>query len=250
MRVLLDGNNGQLHRHAELWVCDVCLFVSQTHGPDEPLVLDGASGEIGTDESGLGDHSLPALLGSLLSGLDDLEHLLLGDTPDLGKWDGELCGLFITLVLDGRGQGLGVLLLRSVEQVGGQRGVGRLGGLVGLDVALLVGLDLLLHLDLLLVALLLVQLGPQTAQVLCIFGLLVAFTGGALALALFMIEAATMLLGEAFHVLILRHGGGIVGGLLGKVVLYWTVLLRKSQRRKIQSWSRDSRECGEDVASA
>jgi hypothetical protein len=101
----------------------------------------------------------------------------------------------------------------------GLRGRG-IGG--GLDVALFVGADRLLHLDLLLVTLSLVQLCAETAQVLGARGGGVAFASFALALALFMVEAvralelramsvkggnkpATMLLRETLHVLILRH---------------------------------------------
>ena len=177
-------------------------------GGYKPLVFDGTTSKVGTNESGLGDHSLPALLCSLLSGLDDLEHLLLSDTSDLGQGHAELGGLLGSLVLDGRGQGLCILLVAAVEQVGGQRGVGRLCGFARLDVALLVGSDLLLHLDLLLAALLLVQLRAQTAVVLGLLRAGVTLSGLSLSLALIVIETLAMLLGKAFHILILRHGGG------------------------------------------
>ena len=175
---------------------------------NKPLVFHRATSKVGADESGLGDHSLPALLCSLLSGLDDLEHLLLGNTSDLGQGHAELGSLLGSLVLDGRRQSLCILLVAAVEQVGGQRGVGRLCGFAGLDVALLVGSDLLLHLDLLLAALLLVQLCAQTAVVLRLLGASVALSGLSLSLALIVIETLAMLLGKAFHILILRHGGG------------------------------------------
>jgi hypothetical protein len=103
---------------------------------------------------------------SLLSGVDNLEHLLLTDTLDLRQGNSELGGLLITLILDSTGQGLGVGGLRSVEQVLGQRGLGGLVGGGGLDILLFLLLDALLHLDLLLVTLLLVQLGPQASEVL------------------------------------------------------------------------------------
>lgn len=145
---------------------DIGLLVTQTHGTDETLVLDGATSEVTTDESGLGDHALPGLLVSLLSGVDNLEHLLLTDTLDLGQGNSELGGLLISLILDSTGQGLGVGSLRSVEQILGQRSLGGLIGSGGLDILLFLLLNALLHLDLLLVALLLVQLGPQTSEVL------------------------------------------------------------------------------------
>jgi hypothetical protein len=136
----------------------------------------------------------------LLSGVDNLEHLLLTDTLDLGQRDGELGSLLVTLILDSTGEGLGVGLLRSVEQILGQRSLGRLVGRGRLDVLFFLGLDALLHLNLLLVALLLVQLGPQTTQVLRIVGLLVSLTGLTLALALIVVEALTVLLLPALNV--------------------------------------------------
>jgi hypothetical protein len=145
---------------------DIGLLVTQTHGTNETLVFDGATSEVATDESGLGNHALPGLLVSLLSGVDNLEHLLLTDTLDLRQGNSELGGLLITLILDSTGQGLGVGGLRSVEQVLGQRGLGGLVGGGGLDILLFLLLDALLHLDLLLVTLLLVQLGPQASEVL------------------------------------------------------------------------------------
>lgn len=136
----------------------------------------------------------------LLSGVDNLEHLLLTDTLDLRQRHSELSGLLITLVLDSAGESLGVGLLRTVEQVLGQRGLGRLVGRGRLDVLLFLGLDALLHLDLLLVTLLLVQLGPQTTQVLGIVGLLVSFTSMTLTGALIVIETLTVLLCPALDI--------------------------------------------------
>lgn len=65
-------------------------------------------------------------------------------------------------------------------------------------------LDRLAQLDLLVVPLLGVQLGPQTPEVLRILALLVAFTGGLLAGPLLVVEAATMLLDGALDVFVLR----------------------------------------------
>lgn len=139
----------------------------------------------------------------LLSGVDDLEHLLLADAADLGQGDGELGGLLGALVLDGAAEGLGLGGVGSVEQVVGQRGLGVvLGG--GLHVALLVGLDLFAHLDLLLVPLRLVQLRAQAAQVLRVLGGLVPLAGLALARPLLVVETSAMCLAETLHVLILR----------------------------------------------
>lgn len=136
----------------------------------------------------------------LLSGVDNLEHLLLANTLDLRQGHSKLSSLLITLVLDSTGESLGVGLLRAVEQVLGQRSLGRLVGCGRLDVLLLLGLDTLLHLNLLLVAVLLVQLGPQTTQVLGIVRRLVSLTSLALACALLVIEALAMLLLPALDI--------------------------------------------------
>jgi len=171
---------------------DVRLLVPQSHGPDEAFVLDGSPREIGPDKRRLGDHALPRLLGNLLARLDDLEQLLLTDTLDLGDGYREARGLLGALALDLGRERLGCRRVRPVEEV---RGHG-VGGLLflgrALDIALLVLLDLLAHLDLLVVALFGVELGPQAAQVLCILGLLVAFTGCLLARALFGVETLSV----------------------------------------------------------
>ena len=77
----------------------------------------------------------------------------------------------------------------TVEQVSGN-GVGGIL-LLGstLDIALLVLLDGLAHLDLLGMTLLGEELGPQAAQVLCILALLVTLTGSLLACALLGVHA-------------------------------------------------------------
>lgn len=151
-----------------------------------------------------GDHALPSFLLCLLARAHHLEHLLFRDPPDLGQRHGEARGLFGTLVLDAGAQGLGGGGVVPVEQVGGHGVGGLLVGGGGLDVALLVGLDLLAHLDLLLVALLGVQLGAQAAQVLGFLGGIVALAGGALASALLVVESSTVQLSVPLHVLVLR----------------------------------------------
>lgn len=250
MRVLLDGDDRKLDGDTKLGVGDVGLLVSETHGADEAFVLDGAASKVGTDKGGLGDHALPALLGRLLSRADDLEHLLLADALDLGEGHGEAGGLVVAAVLDGAREGLCRGGVAAVEQVLRQRGrVVLLGG--RLYVALLVRLDLLLHLDLLLAARLLVQLGPQAAELLGVLGGLVAGTGFLLARALFMVtvlrrkvksviflllfhfrgrwllancfedknvQSSTMQLAPPFHILVLRHLD-VLGALRGLFVV-------------------------------
>ena len=85
--------------------------------------------------------------------------------------------------------------IRTVEQVRGYgvRGFLLIGG--ALDVALLVLLDGLAHLDLLGMALLRVQLGPQAAQVLRILALLVTLARRLLPCPLLVIETPAVKLG-------------------------------------------------------
>lgn len=152
----------------------------------------------------LGHHAFPALFVRLLSGTNDLEHLLLGNTLDLGQRHGEACGLLGSLVLDGGAESLGGSGIVPVEQVGGDGVGGIIFGSGVFDIALLMGLDLLAHLDLLLVTLLGIHFSTQAAQVLGLFRGVVSLTGGTLAGALFMIEASTVQLGVPLHVFVLR----------------------------------------------
>ena len=179
---------------------NIGLLVPQPHGPNKPLVLDRPPGEIVAHKRRFCNHPLPRLLVRLLARIDHLEHLLLADALHLGQRHRKLGRLLVPLVLDGTRQRLGVGRLGAVQQILRQRGLGGFFGRRRLDVLLLLRLDALLHLDLLRMALLLVHLGPQAAQVLGIFGLLVAFTGLALPGALFVVEALAVLLLPALNV--------------------------------------------------
>lgn len=86
---------------SSLTVSDVGLGHTQSHRTDEALELDRLASEALADERGLVDHTLPALA-LVLSGLDDLEHLLLGDASNLGQGHGILGGAIFSSVLDGR----------------------------------------------------------------------------------------------------------------------------------------------------
>lgn len=191
LRVLLDADDGELDSDTKLGVCDIGLLITETHRSNEALMLGVASSEVGSDKGRLGNHALPSLLLDLLTGLDNLEHLLLADTSDLGQGNGKLGRLLSSLVLDGTAESLGSRRVCAVQQIRGHRCCGLL--LVGgLDVALLVRLDGLPHLNLLLMSLLLVQLGSETAQILGVLRSLVALTGGTLANSFLMIKTATV----------------------------------------------------------
>lgn len=203
----LSRNNHQQHypcKGGKNILCNVRLLVTQTHRSDETFTLGVNSGEVIADESGLRDHSLPGLLMRLLSGVDNLEHLLLTDTLDLRQRHRKLGGLFLTLILDSARKCLGIGGLGTVEQILWQRRLGWFVGRGRLDILLLLRLDALPHLDLLGMALLLVQLGPQTTQVLGILGLLMGFTGLALADSLVVVKTLSVLLLPALDI----PGGG------------------------------------------
>lgn len=160
---------------------NIRLLVTQTHRPDESLVLHRPSRELRPDERRLGDHPLPTLLPRLFTGLDDLEHLILGDSLDSRQRHRELGGLLSTLLLDGGGErfrGVGLLTVEQVRREGLGGGLGRRGRL---ERFLLVRFERLLELDLLVVALLGVEFRAEAVEVLRIFGGFVAFTCGALA---------------------------------------------------------------------
>lgn len=98
----------------------------------------------------------------------------------------------LTLLLNGRGQSLGILFVGAVQEVGRQCLGSRLGSFVRLDVSLLVGANLLLHLNLLLPTLLGILLRPQSTQVLGLLGRIVALTSFLLSLAFIVIEALSV----------------------------------------------------------
>lgn len=156
---------------------DVGLLVTQSHRSDEPLHLHGLSGETLSDKGGLVDHPLPTLR-LFRSSLDDLEHLLLGDPPDFGQGHAVLGSLVLSSLLDTAGQGLGILLTLSIQQVCRQSSLSR-SGIVGLlDVPFVVSLEGLLELNLFGVSFSVVQLGFDTVEFLGDGRVLVRFTGG------------------------------------------------------------------------
>lgn len=160
----------------------VGFFVSQSHRSNEPLHLHGLSSESLSDKRGLVDHSLPTLA-LLRTGLDDLEHLLLGNPSNLGQRHAVLGRLVLSPLLDTARQGLGILLTLSVQQVGRQSSL--LGSRIVrlLDVSLVVCLEGLFELNLFGMSFSVVQLGLDSVQLLSYGRVLVGFTGGSLSTA-------------------------------------------------------------------
>lgn len=62
---------------------DVGFFVSQSHRSDEAFHLDRLSCKAFANKGGFCHHALPRFALTLAS-LDDLEHLIFSNTPDLG----------------------------------------------------------------------------------------------------------------------------------------------------------------------
>ena len=78
---------------------DIRLLVTKSHGPDEPLHLNGFSREALPNKRRLCDHTLPRLL-LALARPHDLEHLVLRDAPDLRERNCVLGRLVFPLLLD------------------------------------------------------------------------------------------------------------------------------------------------------
>lgn len=205
--VLLHGHNVQVEGGFELWVGDVGPLEAQAHGADEALVLWGLAGEALPHERDLGDHALPGLL-LPLPRAQHLEHLIVRHGLDLGQGHGPLARLFLALLLDRVGQGLGPGGLLAVQQVRGQGPPGR-GLLPVLHLPLLRLVDGLGHGDLLLEPLLIQQLCPDATHGLRQGRGLVGGTGLALPLPLRSIQARPMALLKQLNVLAL---GLIQGG--------------------------------------
>lgn len=103
-------------------VGNVGLLVPERHRSNEPLHLYRLPREPLADKCRLAHHPLPAL-GLGLSRLEDLEHLVLGDSAHFGQGDRVLGRAVLSALLDGRRERLGVLLttaektsLRGVRQ--------------------------------------------------------------------------------------------------------------------------------------
>jgi hypothetical protein len=157
------NDSTKLEKAMRLTVRNVSLLVSHGHRPNESFHLHRLSRESLSNESGLVDHSLPTL-GLLRSGLDDLEHLLFGNSSNLGQRNAVFRSLVLSPLLNTARQCLGILLTLTIQQVGRQCPLlgGRIVGL--LDVALIVSLKGLLELNLLGVSFSVVELGFYTVE--------------------------------------------------------------------------------------
>mmetsp|Transcript_7622 Transcript_7622/g.16444 ORF Transcript_7622/g.16444 Transcript_7622/m.16444 type:complete len:223 (+) Transcript_7622:295-963(+) len=182
-------------------------FHSQTRRSDEPLVFwvfprKGLSGK-----GDLCYDTFPGLLAAL-SGCLDLEHLVVGHRLDLRDGHLPLSGLFFSFLFHRVGQDLRSAHTLSIQQVGGNGSLRHgLVVLVGVR-SLVVHSDGLSHRGLFLEPTLLVDLGPDTVDLLGEFGSLVDQSGLLLTHPLVVIHADPVELLVAFHVLMLRHFGG------------------------------------------
>ena len=145
---------------------------SKSSGSDEPFVFRGFTGEVVADEGDFVDEALPGLL-LALTGSEDLEHFVLRHGLDLLNGHFPLAGLLLSLLLNHIAQHLSPVHFVPVQQIGGDGSVFLLLFLGEGRFLLLVGLDVLLHLYLLLVPLLRVELTLYSVQSLrllrCVF---------------------------------------------------------------------------------
>lgn len=139
------------------------------------------------------------------AGLEDAEHFGVRHWLHLRNRHLPLPSLFFPLLLDRIGQHLRPTHPFSVQQVGRHSAFGD-----GVVIRMLIGSlamlgNRLAHDGFLLVALLLIELGPQTMDLLGEVRTLVRHPGLLLALSLIGVKPTAMQLGMPFHVLMLRH---------------------------------------------
>lgn len=158
---------------------DESLIISRILALDRAthLELYGLSRESLPNKRRLVDHSLPAL-SLVFTRLDDFEHLLLGDTPNLGQRHGILGRPILSAVFDSRTKSLGILssatclehsahlLTLTIKQVRRESALLDRSIVFLLDISLVVRLQRLFHLDLLRVSLGMVKLGLVTKHLL------------------------------------------------------------------------------------
>ena len=136
---------------------NVGLCLTQSHGSDKTLHLHRLTSEVLTNKGGLVDETLPTLA-LVLSGLENLEHLVLCNSADLWQRYGVLGSAVLAAILDSTAESLGILLTLTVEQVGGQSTLLNCTIVLLLDIALVVRLESLLELHLFAVTLGMVKL--------------------------------------------------------------------------------------------
>lgn len=96
-------------------------------------------------------------------------------------------------------QSLRICRIWSVQKILRERSVGRFCGGWGFHISFFVSLDLLLHLNLFMVSLLLIQLRSKTGQLLCIFWSFVSLSGSPLSRPLLVVQPSPVELCPSFH---------------------------------------------------
>lgn len=141
---------------------DVDLSESKRAWSDEPLILGRLSGKILRNKSGLINDSLPGLLSPFTS-LNNREHLSLAHSLNLSNGNRPLSSLLLSLLLDHIRENFTSPLILSVHKES-RNWLGVLLGTFSLNVLLLMSLNLLVHLDLLLVPLFVEYLSFDSPQ--------------------------------------------------------------------------------------
>lgn len=182
---------------------DVGIFESETHGSNEAFMFWWFTSKVLSNKADLVNSTLPTFALSL-SRTNDLKHLGFSHRLDLLHRHRPLACLLFTLLLDHIGEDFGVALLFSVHEI--SRDCSFLNILhSALGVLFLVLLDGFLHLDLLLEAFLIEELGLDALEGLCLLGNDLGLTGFFLATLLLSIETFSEPLLVQIHIVVLRH---------------------------------------------
>ena len=207
LRVLLDGDDGQLEGGLQFRVGHVYFLHAEGGGADETLHLRGVAGESLAHKRGFRYHALPALLLSL-TGLHYFENFVLGQAFDLRQGDTPLARLFFALLLHHVRQDFAAIRLGPVHQIGRKGGSvtgNRTGALAAvLRHLLVVHPQFLLHFNLFDVATTVENLRFEAAGFLRFLAQQTGRTGFLLSLTLGMVHAASLALNRLFDVLVLR----------------------------------------------
>jgi len=143
----LTPNDWQAEGGLQFGMGHMCLVEPEAHRSDEPLELRRLSRKILADESHFGDHSFPTL-SPRLPRVHHLERLGVADRAHFRQGNVVFASFFLAFLFYGVGEDRAGGLLLAVEQVRGNRSLGRLihGALL---LFFLVLLDQFAHLHLL-----------------------------------------------------------------------------------------------------
>mmetsp|Transcript_3002 Transcript_3002/g.6629 ORF Transcript_3002/g.6629 Transcript_3002/m.6629 type:complete len:210 (+) Transcript_3002:282-911(+) len=203
-------------------MCDIRPLHTETSWSDESFVLGCLSSKVVTDKCTLCHHSFPCLI-LLGTRSHNFEHFIICHRLDL--WNGHfpLSSLLLPLLLDSITQHLCPTHALPIQQIRGHSSI-RYGIIIRMLITPLIMLsNRLSHRGLFFEPALIVQFGTQSVYFLGEFGSFVSGTGLTFAFAFLGVEATAMEFAMAFHVLVLRHGCGLL----------WDLRWRSQMRREL-----------------